>query len=145
MSSLIFEKIEPTEVQIELTFNLLRQRTHKISHKEISFAEHKKFTRNFPYRSWFLIKKKEEYLGTFYIAKDNTIGINVTENHTILAVESILEYVGAHFEPLPAVPSVRSGRFAINVPPTNEALIGALEGVGARIAQVTYYLPTLSA
>lgn len=88
------------------------------------------------------MKVKDEYVGSFYITKENTVGINVSEESTRLVVTQIIEFVESKFQPLAVIPSMRSGRFAINVAPSNKILAKALDDVSAELAQVTYFLPS---
>lgn len=136
-----FEKVTASTEQIDVLFNLLSERLHGISHKDASYSEHGKFVCSHPYRMWFLVNIKDEYVGSFYITQENTIGINVSERCTRLIVAPIIKFVESNYQPLAAIPSVRSGKFAINVPPSNKILAEALDDIGAELAQVTYYLP----
>ena len=141
MKQVQFEKVMPSNEQIKVLFDLLEQRLHRISCKEISYREHQRFVKSHPYRDWFLIRVRSEYVGSFYVSKENTIGINVWDEHTPLAVPCIINFVKKNFKPLPAIPSVRNGNFAINVPQSSVHLARSLEAIGARVAQVTYFMP----
>ena len=141
MNQVELESIEPSEEQIKRLYDLLARRVHKISSKDASYSKHEQFVRSHPYRYWFLIKVSDNYVGTFYVSKENTIGINVSDEHTSLVVTFIINFVKKNFKPLPEIPSVRSDKFAINVPPSNVHLASALKAIGAKIAQVTYFLP----
>jgi hypothetical protein len=135
-----FEKVTASTEQIDVLFNLLSERLHRISHKDESYSEHEKFVCSHPYRMWFLVKIKDEYVGSFYISQENTIGINVAERCTRLVLAAIVKFVESNYQPLAAIPSVRSGKFAINVPSSNRILAEALDDIGAELVQVTYYL-----
>ena len=137
-----FENVTPSKDQIKTLFDLFKQRLHKISYEEISYKKHESFVRSHPYRSWLLIKIRDNYVGSFYISKENTIGINISDNYIQLALAPIINFVENNFEPLPGIPSVRSGRFAINIPPGNVLLAEELEAIGANLAQITYFLPS---
>lgn len=136
-----FEKVTASPEQIDELFNLLCERLHRISHKDANYNEHADFVHSHPYRVWFLVKIECEYIGSFYITKDNTIGINVSERYVPLAVRPIIEFVVSSYKPLTAIPSVRNGSFAINVPQANRLLAESLKDIGAELAQMTYYLP----
>ena len=142
MNQVEFEHVKPSEEQIEKLFDLLGGRLHRISYEENSYSEHEVFVKSHPYRDWFLIRVSENYVGSFYVSKENTIGINVSDEHTFLVVPSIINFVNKNFKPLPLIPSVRSDRFAINVPPSSTQLAKALDAIDAKIAQVTYFLPS---
>ena len=136
-----FEKVTPLSEQIDELFSLLSERMHRISHEDVDYNEHRAFVYSHPYRVWFLVKVKYKYIGSFYITKVNTIGINVSERFVPLVVKPIIEFVLTNYKPLVAIPSVRNGSFSINVPQTNRVLAESLKDIGAEIAQVTYYLP----
>ena len=57
-------------------------------------------------------------------------------------IRAIIRFVHDNYKPLPPIPSVRNGRFAINVPPTNTILSDALEEVGGTVVQITYTVPS---
>ena len=142
MKQVEFEQIEPTEEQIVTLFDLLETRLHKISNQETSYSKHKDFVKSHPYRDWLLIRVSENYVGSFYVSKENTIGINVADEYTSSVVSSIINFVNKNFKPLPLIPSVRSDRFEINVPPSSTQLAKELRAIDAKIAQVTYFLPS---
>jgi len=142
MNQVSFERVVPSESQIESLFELLAQRLHKISYKKVSYVEHKLFVESHPYRDWFLIRLGENYVGSFYVSKDNVIGINLEDEYISLVVSQIINFVKESFKPLPAIPSVRSDKFAVNVPPSNLCLANALEAIDAKVAQITYLLPS---
>lgn len=142
MNQVDFEHVLPSEAQIESLFELLVQRLHKISCEDVSYIEHKRFVKSHPYRDWFLIGVSDRYVGSFYVSKENTIGINVSDEYTSLVVSQIINFVKENFKPLPPIPSIRSEKFAVNVPPSNLQLANALEAVDAKIAQISYFLPS---
>jgi len=142
VSDFTFEKIIPTDEQIVVLFELLNNREHRISHNGgVTFESHKAFVCDNPYRAWYIVKRGECSLGSFYVTTENTIGINLKDYENENAVLEILLFVKRMYKPLDAIPSVRRGRFAVNVPPTNHSLSKILSNLGAELAQVTYYLP----
>lgn len=139
MTDISFEKVIPTEAQINELFNLLLARKHTISHQSTpSIEEHSAFVNAHPYRVWYIAKFENQSLGSFYIAKDNTIGINLVDCENVDNVAAIIRYVKDIYTPLPAIRSVRARHFAVNVPPENTVLQKSLEGLGAKLLQVTY-------
>ena len=136
-----FEKVLATNEQIDTLFDLLQIRAHKISAEPTNYGEHEKFVNSHPYICWYLVKCEDKYVGSFYISKENTIGINVTEKIIKRVIGKIIKFVQDNYEPLPPIPSVRSGRFSINVPSTNTILSDALEEIGCKVAQITYFAP----
>lgn len=142
LSELKFEKILATSDEIEVLFQLLNKRSHTISHTQgVAFDKHKKFVESNPYRVWFLVKYKDDFIGSFYLTNENTLGINLVDSTTREVIKAIVDFIKINFEPLEAIPSVRSGKFAINVPPTNKKLIESLDLLGSKLAQITYFLP----
>jgi hypothetical protein len=137
-----FEKVISTKVQTETLFDLLKERPHRISYVEIDYVKHQNFVNEHPYRSWYLIKIKDTYVGSFYVSKENMIGINVFEKYTRQAVFQIVRFIRDNYIPLPEIPSVRSGLFAINVPPLNILLAEVLENLNAELVQKTYLFPS---
>lgn len=137
-----FEKVTARSEQINVLFKLLSDRVHSISHqKVVSFTEHQEFVRANIYREWFLVKLGEKYIGSFYLTNENMLGVNIPENKVELLMMPILNFIKLNYEPLVAIPSVRSDRFAINVPPSNARMSKSLQKLGFELAQLTYYLP----
>ena len=142
MTDISFEKIQPTDAQTDLLYSLLVERSHSISKGQaVSFDKHREFVASHPYRDWFLVKCGDEFVGSFYISNENTVGINISNPENEAVVSAIVGFVKGHYEPLEAISSVRGAAFSINVPPTNRALINSLVNLGSRLAQQTFYLP----
>jgi len=142
MFDLEFEKVIPTPEQVDVLFQLLNGRDHGISHKaEVPFDQHKTFVETHPYRGWYLVKDIDGYGGSFYVTHDNTIGINISNPESEQAVGKIIEYATEHYDALPPIPSVRGATFAINVPPSNKALIDTLQSLGCELVQMTFRVP----
>tara|TARA_B100000768_G_scaffold177471_1_gene191711 strand:- start:777 stop:1202 length:426 start_codon:yes stop_codon:yes gene_type:complete len=139
MIDVFFHKIIPTDIQTESLFKLLNQRKHFISHKKKpSFAEHQEFVRSNPYRVWYILERNSKPIGTIYISKENTIGINFSVSTDYKFIEEVLNYVKANYSPLPAIKSIRGGAFSINVSPKNKTLITALEILKSKVVQISY-------
>jgi len=138
----IFEPVSTADEHTSTLYKLLSKRQQTISHSRMpKYSTHEKFVKNHPYRSWFLVKDSEDYIGSFYVTKQNTIGINVFDENTRAATIDIVSFVCNNYKPLPPIPSVRGGRFSINVPLGNTSLTEALEEIGAKILQITYAIP----
>lgn len=138
-----FDKLIPDTRQIELLYELLNEREHRISHTQaVSFEDHAGFVKNNPYRAWYLVDVNGVAVGSFYVSNENTIGINIEACRDDDVVRKILSHVEDNYDPLDAIPSVRSGVFSINVAPRNEFLLSALKRLGAEVVQLTYQLPT---
>lgn len=137
-----FEEVRACPEHIDALFRLLNARVHTISHhSSVSYAEHRQFVEAHPYRVWLLVKRSDDYVGSFYLTDGNMVGVNVAEELIRSLLLPIVVYVKRNYQPLAAIPSVRSGQFAINVPPSNEQLVKALDGLGSELVQLTYYLP----
>ena len=136
-----FEPVVPTEAQIDHLFELLKARHHRISHQDIpSFAEHKRFVEAHPYRVWYLVKWDGDPVGGVYLGEDNAIGVNIEDSALDACLGPALDKIMRDFDPLPAIKSVRPGRFTINVAPSNTALIQALEKRGGALIQLSFAL-----
>lgn len=133
------EEIIPSDEQVQILYRLLESRKHPISHTILpSYEDHEAFVRDHPYRAWLLVRDADNYIGSVYVHTDNTIGVNLEGERVADCFDEVLDQVLEAYDPLPAVKSVRHGSFAINVAPTNRALISALETRGCAVAQVTY-------
>lgn len=125
------ETVVPTENQTEDLYRQLCSRAHKISHKEVpEYEKHREFVSNNPYRAWFIIKQNEISLGNVYIKYDNSIGLNCIDEISELQIENILIKLTTDFKPLNAVPSIRAGKFFLNVASSNIQLQEKLKRLG---------------
>ena len=132
------ELITGTDEQNKVLYDLLLKRTFKISHNFMpNFDEHVKFITQNPYRSWFLLKDKNMYLGSFYIHKDNSLGINLIsyEEEKVLWC---LEFIKKEFEPLAPIKSVAPPFFYLNVSPENKEMISSLKREGHEQIQLSF-------
>jgi len=135
-----FEQVVYSKAQIELLYSLLKKRTHSISHKRLpTFEEHKNFVEGNPYRCWYIVKDSTETLGSFYIKRDNSIGLNLIKPEVFI-VEKILSYIRKNFEPNPEEPSIIPSYYYINVATKNKKLIKILEALGEKKMQVSFKL-----
>jgi len=125
------ELVVPTEKQTKELFRQLSTRAFNISHKELpTYEEHKKYVTYHPYRAWFIIWKDEVALGNVYIQNDNSIGLNCSNNISQLQIEKTLNILTSEFQPLDPVPSVRIGKFFLNVAASNVKLQDKLKSIG---------------
>ena len=139
MINVEFSKVIPTEYQIGILYDLLVRREHGISNKiEPVFEDHVKFVNSNPYRAWYIVVNHSKPVGTLYISKENTVGINLDGINYEKAVLEIINYVKKNYLPLPEIKSVRASTFSINVPPKNLSLIKILEGLDKEILQISY-------
>ena len=141
MNGVKFSKIIPTNDQIDVLYDLLVKRQHGISHEvDPPFESHVKFTHSNPYRAWYIVMADHKALGSFYISKENTVGINIDGINLKENVNQIISYVKNNYSPLPKIKSVRASVFSINVPPKNLPLIKVLEELNKEVVQISYTL-----
>ena len=125
---------------IRILFKILKERKlcSNISHSNIpSFEDHIKFVKSMPYRYWFLVLKEKEYLGAFYITKNNEISIKLINDSDAIFKE-ILHIIFKNFKPLSAIPSKRNSKFIINLSPNDKFYNKLLNRIGAEKIQETY-------
>lgn len=133
---------------VELLYEMLGERTNdaevNISHSRMpSFAEHKAFVNSGPYRCWYFgvvnTKALKDVVGATYLTTANEIGIQVRLAHRGKGYgKAMLAKLLETHEPLPALTSVRQGRFVANINPNNAVSIKLFTGLGARLIQHTY-------
>ena len=133
-----FELVKGRDEQIDNLYNLLKKRNFTISHKNLpSYNFHKQFVLENPYRYWYLITYEKKYIGSFYLKKDNSVGINITfQNKKILS--SILSFLKENHSPSKRSASIIPPYFYINVPSDNMQLQNLLENLGASSIQISY-------
>lgn len=139
-----FEPIIPDQSQIEQLYELLKQRQYRISHKALpSFDEHEAFVSAHPYRAWFIVRKNDTLRGSFYLHKDNSIGLNLTEQDSKI-VGAIFDFITENFKPEPAVASFVAASFFVNLSCENTELQNILSEQGLIPLQISYRLPPQS-
>jgi len=133
----------PTEDQAKLLYQQLCQRTDSISHVALpSYESHKEFVANHPYRAWFIIQQNYIVLGNIYIQYDNSIGLTCYDEITETQIRTILDLVTYKLRPLDPVPSVRVGKFFLNVAASNIHLQEKLKKLGLKESQRSFILET---
>ena len=140
MGKIQLEKVTTSENHKKILFNLLQQRAFSISRDHnILFSDHSKFVDNHPYRAWFLIKYDAETIGSAYVVKDNSIGIDLAENK-LMYVEKTLELLMDKFQPLKGNNSIRNKNFFINASYKNKPLMQVLESLNYTPLQISYQI-----
>ena len=81
-------------------------------------------------REWFIIKKMGVSIGNIYIQYDNSIGLNFINVISELQINKILTFISTDFQPLEAIPSLRSSRFFLNVASSDIELQKKLKNIG---------------
>ena len=115
-----FKKVD--ENDIEILFKLLTQRKYSISHKDSpSMSDHLKFFESNNYLNWEIIYENDIPTGTFYIQKNNSIGLNILKNKKSIVLET-LKHIKLNFKPHEEIKSQIPPYFFINVAYLNEDL-----------------------
>lgn len=136
--NLIFEKVIGNDRQKEILFNLLKKRKYNISHSELpDRKKHNSFVCNHPYREWYIVIRKKEVLGTFYIKFDNSIGLNLIDQN-IENIEMILNFIKQNFSINKEVSSMIPSFFYINISSDNLELQAILDKIDVRKLQISY-------
>lgn len=105
-----------------------------ISHRRMpSRAEHQRFFRSRPYRSWDLVLKDGEPVGAIYLSKQNEIGVFIFKRYRGLgygkkAVRLLMKKHG------------RERRLLANISPKNPRSIRFFKDMGFEHIQNTYEL-----
>ena len=135
-----FELIIGKDKQIKVLYKLLKDRNYSISHKILpSYKTHEKFVLDNPYRCWYLVCFKKTYIGSFYLKKDNSVGININlQKKQIL--KSILFFIKNNYSPSKFLPSLVPPYFYINVSSKNTDLQNLIEEFGGDLLQISYKL-----
>ncbi len=132
-----------TEDQTKSRYQQLFTRTYSISHVALpSYESHKEFVANHPYRAWFIIQQNYIVLGNIYIQYDNSIGLTCYDEITETQIRTILDLVTYKLRPLDPVPSVRVGKFFLNVAASNIHLQEKLKKLGLKESQRSFILET---
>jgi hypothetical protein len=135
---LTFTRVRKESKHVKALYLLLQEREHGISHKTMpTFREHREFVMNHPYRAWYLVSMGKMIVGTIYLLKDNSIGVNLPGNSPEM-VSAAVNWIRARFQPLRGRKSVRSHYFHVNASTGNEDLQSALRKMGATPIQVTF-------
>lgn len=138
--SYFFEKISPTDEQVKILYELLKTRNYVISHRSLpSFERHQDFVKSHPYLHWFLLRSETNYLGSFYLKKDNSIGLNLTE-YTKENLGACLDFINNNFTPRESEPSMVPNYFYLNISYSNEQALSALLELGLNPLQISLRL-----
>jgi hypothetical protein len=121
----------------EILYDLLNNRNFNISNLDKpAYEDHIKFIENNPYLHWYLIYTNIP-VGTFYIQRDNSIGINI-ENQSDNHVAQIINFIKNNFLPQKSLASVIPSCFHINTPVSNINMIKSLEKNNLTAIQITH-------
>lgn len=120
---------------VDILFALLAERTpgESISHQRMPFLEdHRKFVRSNPYQVWYLIRVKDEYVGSCYITRAREMGISIFAGH---------RRNGYAREALKMLMDMWPGKFYANINPANEKSHDLFKSLGFTLLQMTYVKP----
>jgi hypothetical protein len=138
--SVKFIRVRMKDDHIVALYNLLKSRVFNISNECLpSFGEHKDFVINNPYRAWYLIEKNECFVGSIYLMKNNSVGIQAVNQDEDI-IRSAIYWVIKNKKPLPAIKSVRAPFFHINLSPNNTVLSAILKEMQYETIQITFSL-----
>lgn len=120
--NLYFEKIEGKKYQIKYLYDLLKLRKYNISHIKLpTFKSHTSFVNSFPYISWYLIFQEESIIGSVYLNRDNSIGLNLLKQNK-KTVNQCLQFIKSSFVKNKYSPSTVPDYLYINTPFKNSKL-----------------------
>lgn len=135
-----FERILSTDEQIKILYELLETRNYVISHRSLpSFEKHQGFVKNHPYLHWFLLRDEFTYFGSFYLKRDNSIGLNLTE-YSKEILEACVNFISDNFTPQESKPSMIPNYFYLNISYTNKEALSALQELGLNPLQISLRL-----
>ena len=135
---IIFDKVIPTESQIEQLYSFFEKRKYQISHNVTpSIIDHTEFVKSNPYLAWYLAYKDDALICSVYVQNDNSIGVNLLEGFEGCFIP-IIDFIKNLHEPLPPIKSVRRGSFFVNVSPKNLKLLQYLETLNVEEIQRSF-------
>lgn len=110
-----------------------RPKRMNISHKCLpSFFDHCRFIRSKPYKEWYLLKKKDSFIGSIYLSLSNEIGIFLFQEFCGKELEEdTLQIFIAKRHRL---------RLLANVSPRNKGYVRLFQKLGFRHIQNSYCL-----
>ncbi len=132
------EKIIGNSEQIITLYELLKNRVHNISHKNMpNFYEHTNFVKNNPYKVWYLVLNSKKPIGSFYIKNNNSVGLKLSLQSSHI-VDLIIKYITSNYKPEIAKASEVPPYFYFNVAKTNNELIDILNQLNKVPIQISY-------
>ena len=102
-----------------------------ISHKKLpTFAQHKRFMRQYPYRFWYLIQLEGKNVGTIYLTRHDEIGVHIAKElqGAGIGTEAIRLLMWKH----------PRKRFYANIAPSNWTSRFFFSNLGFKYRQATY-------
>ena len=139
-------EVEANEEHTLLLFEHLKKRSKasNISHSKMpTLEEHKMFLKHHPYRNWWLIYDLDpgtEFLGTVYIASDNSIGLHLNLDQIDFSALYFINKLKSMTPPMKGEESRVFGDYFFNVSPKNKELIHWLSISGFAESQRSFVL-----
>ena len=131
-------RVKRTDEHVRSLYKLLERRAHGISHTAMpTLEQHREFVLAHPYRAWYFIMVEGAAVGAIYLLRSNNIGVSVVPGAAGYVPDAVRQIILRH-KPLPAIRSVRSAGYIINVSPRNKELISVLGEMEAELLQLTY-------
>ena len=138
--SIKFDLVKGSKSQILELFNLLKIRKYNISNtSKTNFKDHSYFVKNNPYKYWYIIYEKDNILGSFYIHRNNSVGINLVKSSSKIT-KLIINFIKDSHKPMKAVKSIVPNYFYVNVPYKNKYMINILKKNGLKKIQETFVI-----
>lgn len=123
-----------------ILYEMLRKREYFISHSHMpSYKDHVDFVKNNPYRLWYLIRLRSEYIGNFYIQYDNSVGLNLMAPEKYL-LQDIFQFILSKFKPEPAIASLIRKDFFINLPIEDRNMVNLVKELGFQEKSISFEL-----
>ena len=91
-----------------------------------------------PYKHWYLIYENEELCGSFYIKRDNSVGLNLVRQRTLILEKHMSS--NSSFLPEKSIPSEIPSHFYLNVAHSNKRLSEMLIKLGYNPIQISHKL-----
>ena len=133
-----FKKVSLND--IDTLYDLLRERVFSISHDLMpSKDNHINFVKGTPYKHWYLVYQNKELCGSFYIKRDNSVGLNLVRQR-IMIVEKTISFIKSRFCPEKSIPSEIPSHFYLNVAHSNKRLSKMLIKLGYNPIQISHKL-----
>ena len=135
------QRVIPTNDQIALLYDLLKNRKFNISHSSMpTMNQHDSFVRSHPYRGWWLIydaSNNSNTIGSVYVGFDNSVGLNIDLNKITFSAKYFTQTLLKEINPLPPEPSKIFGDFFFNISPKNNDLQTWLEESKYNVTQIS--------
>ena len=122
----------------DFLYDLLSKRKFNISHSKLpTYEEHFKFIESNPYYAWYIVTLNNQKIGSVYINRDNSIGLNLLEDHKENYEEIILQ-IENFIKPQKEIKSFRSKNIFFNINPNDKYFISILEKLDYVVSKISY-------